>query len=158
MYLSPSYVEVSIKYYLGMGIKYGAGPLVQTGSLGEFVAGHRCSDFELRAVHVSGGRPKASKDTFDKYLAYGKFVVLLFTGSEYTVPTIVEGITEVWHIADGSHGKMVDELPARHCLGKSSFVHETGVVVVRPDLFVGWAGRAEGVSEYFEKLAGMYLS
>ncbi|PIG87636.1 monooxygenase [Aspergillus arachidicola] len=142
------YVEIIEKnagYITGMGVSYSSTtPLVVDSSYGDFVAGNRCPDLwvtKLPVISSQANTEELSPMRLYELFGYGKFKVL-FIGNEkpasFEQAIGLQQKAEIWHIHDQDHRltTLTHEFSAEWV--KSD---EGAVVVVRPDLYIGYVGK-----------------
>ncbi|GMF68352.1 unnamed protein product [Aspergillus oryzae] len=142
------YVEIIEKnagYITGMGVSYSSNtPLVVDSNYGDFVAGNRCPDLWVTKLPVRSSQTNAeelSRMRLYELFGYGKFKVL-FIGNEkpasFEQAIELQQKAEIWHIHDQDHRltTLTYEFGAEWV--KSD---EGAVVVVRPDLYIGYVGK-----------------
>jgi len=133
-------IEKSSANITGMGISYTAEtPLVVAGSVGDFVAGHRCPDFVL---DLKGGQQsKRFYETFE----YGKFVVLK---PPSVADTVFKQPVKVWDVATLEGGKFSITTDKKGEGFTTNFeLGKDVAIVIRPDLYIGYVGAH--LTEYF---------
>ncbi|KAK1146820.1 hypothetical protein N8T08_002581 [Aspergillus melleus] len=143
-------IERNAGYITGMGVFYPPGILVRESEFGEFVAGHRCPDLTVIALSDSHEVSAGEERRLYTLLQYGKFVVM-FLGDQAgsTSSAAVEKYQEVadfWNVrADDQRSESgIPEYQA------SWVENQSGVVVIRPDFYTGYAG--EKWADYLDAL------
>ncbi|PYI07914.1 monooxygenase [Aspergillus sclerotiicarbonarius CBS 121057] len=148
-------IERNAGYITGMGVAYSAAtPLVIDSSHGNFVAGKRCPDLWVTMLPETSYHPAANHPVqrrLYELFPYGKFKIL-FLGNEDPAAFDPQAIkwqnqVEVWYIHNQNQRL-------------STIIHEYGadwvdpdqgvVVVVRPDLYIGYVGK--DVTAYLESV------
>ncbi|KAL0260619.1 hypothetical protein SLS55_004309 [Diplodia seriata] len=150
-------IEKNANYITGMGVTYDNNTAVIQGEpAGIFVPGHRTPDVYLHADEndVEGTR-------LYKSYSYGKFLVLSLRGASWNPPSApwAEDWVETWDVS-GSTKPMPEAAQTfvrMRNVGVTSdepvdIGSEAGFVVVRPDMYTGYAGN--DVHGYFEKVFG----
>ncbi|KAE8390916.1 monooxygenase [Aspergillus alliaceus] len=142
------YVEIIEKnagYITGMGVSYSpTTPLVVDSSHGDFVAGDRCPDLwvaKLPATPSHAQVEEPSQVRLYELFGYGKFKVLVLGNEKpatFQQAVEVQQKVEVWHIHDQEHRRTTLPYEFRADWVKSD---EGAVVVVRPDLYIGYVGK-----------------
>ncbi|KAK8009350.1 hypothetical protein PG991_011901 [Apiospora marii] len=165
-------IERNAGYITGMGVAYdGMGsPLVIESERGIWKSGRRCPDLEVQ--FASPHFPGLTRDTYRLYEAarsfgYGRFLLLVIGHHSHAALTldwqfrsVANAVTLVW---PGAIPSLTDpNTPPRgggfHHPGEWSFVtdavgpDDSFVVVVRPDLYIGYVGDIEGLLSYMAKI------
>lgn len=133
-----------------MGITYTSEtPFVIPGQVGKFRAGFRCPDFE---ISQADGRINFFYNLFE----YGKFVVLVPSNFKFELDPRASPYVVAWKIfrEDLGEGFKVttdkeDVLTTRFNLGQRG----EEAIIIRPDLYVGYAG--VDANDYFK---GIFVS
>ena len=138
-----------------MGVSYdGLGSeLISESERGIWKAGKRCPDIYLS---------QSGSDTMRLYsmLSYGKFVVLAIGGPQGCHGHFTDVCTHLTLLPDASREKHANgyskEAPTEEKIFSSDVVtdDQTLVVVVRPDMYIGYVGDGEGWKEY---LASVFM-
>ena len=128
-----------------MGVSYSSTtPLVVDSSYGDFVAGNRCPDLWVTKLPERSSQTNAeefSRIRLYELFTYGRFKVL-FIGNEkpasFEQAIELQQKAEIWHIHDQGHRltTLTHEFSAEWV--KSN---EGAVVVVRPDMYIGYVGK-----------------
>ncbi|PLB49768.1 monooxygenase [Aspergillus steynii IBT 23096] len=143
-------IERNAGYITGMGVSYPSGTLVRESEFGEFVAGHRCPDLTVTALSDSHNVHTGEERRMYTLFQYGKFVVLFLGDQAGSVSATAlqkyQQVAEFWNIHADDKGidSEVPEYQARWVENQS------GVVVIRPDFYTGYAG--EKWEEYLDEL------
>ncbi|KAK7921486.1 FAD monooxygenase [Apiospora marii] len=164
-------IERNAGYITGMGVAYdGMGsPLVVESEQGIWKAGRRCPDLEVQ--FASPHFPGPTRDTYRLYetarsFGYGRFLLLVIGHHSHAAPTldwqfrsVANAVTLVW---PGAILSLTDPNKAPrggfHYPGEWSFVtdavgpDDSFMVVVRPDLYIGYVGDIEGLLSYMAKI------
>lgn len=123
-----------------MGVAYPEGTLVRESEVGEFVAGHRCPDLTVTALSDSLVARTGEERRLYTLFRYGKFVVL-FLGDQITSVSSAQlekyqEVADFWNIRADDKRSDAD-IPEY----QASWVgNQSGVVVIRPDFYTGYAG------------------
>ncbi|KAB8258126.1 FAD binding domain-containing protein [Aspergillus pseudonomiae] len=142
------YVEIIEKnagYITGMGVSYSSTtPLVVDSSYGDFTAGNRCPDLWVTKLPLGSSQANAeeqSQTRLYELFGYGRFKVL-FIGNEkpasFDQAIELQQKAEIWHIHNQDHRLTTLTHEFRAEWVKSD---EGAVVVVRPDLYIGYVGK-----------------
>ncbi|KAF6842779.1 FAD monooxygenase [Colletotrichum musicola] len=146
-----STIERNAGYITGMGVSYdGSGsPLIEESTHGIWKAGRRCPDVYL--VPSGQQEPKRLYEVLAGQ--YGKHVVLKI-GGDSTTPASADGVARVFRVAPhNAEGRTtaadadVVEFSAEWAKEDDEFV-----VVVRPDMYIGYVGESEGWKTYLAYL------
>lgn len=126
-------VEKSAANITGMGITYAANsPAVIEGTVGDFVAGARCPDIEFLKAGVV-------KLRLYELLKYGDFVLIKSPCVKFERPSWLEGKLHIWDAEKHEDGWLLKTESGAKLFTNSAFA-EHSAVVIRPDLYVGFAG------------------
>ncbi|PYH87525.1 monooxygenase [Aspergillus ellipticus CBS 707.79] len=138
-------IEKNAGYITGMGVAYPpTTPLVHDSKHGDFTAGHRCPDVWVTELPATSHHPtldEPARRRLYELFGYGKFKVL-FIGKQDPAAFEAQAIewqqqVEVWHIHSQNErlSTLIHEYSADWVTPD-----EEAVVVVRPDLYVGYVG------------------
>ncbi|CAG8951006.1 hypothetical protein HYFRA_00006403 [Hymenoscyphus fraxineus] len=138
-------VEASANNITGMGITYAPNvPTVIEGTVGDFVAGARSPDIDF----VKAGVVKLR---LYELLKYGDFVVIKspeIKFDTYSAPSWLSGKLQVWNIEKHGDGWAVTTESGARLITNAPFA-ENSAVVIRPDMYTGFAGQDPSV--YFQQ-------
>ncbi|KAI0894343.1 FAD binding domain-containing protein [Annulohypoxylon nitens] len=150
-----STIEKNAGYITGMGVSYDGvrSELIAESKQGIWKAGKRCPDIWLA--------PIGSKETIRLYsiVSYGKYLVI-FLG-EQNVQALFGNIcthfilrpsdgtrTEIKGYANGSNSEASISIFSSDAVA----TEDNFVVVVRPDMYIGYVGEGDGWEEYLEQV------
>ncbi|KAM5356539.1 hypothetical protein ACJ41O_003185 [Fusarium nematophilum] len=144
-----STIQRNAAFITGMGVSYREfpTPLVQGSELGIWEPGYRCPDVELTTSSGEGTRLYSS-------VSYGNFLVIsvgkhpdsLPSYSRVSLYTVLsQGTTNGHHV---QRGEIKEKVFTADWIGES----KPYVVVVRPDMYVGYVGEEEGGGKYLDEI------
>ncbi|KAK0661774.1 Aromatic hydroxylase fmpF [Lasiodiplodia hormozganensis] len=145
-------IEKNANYITGMGVTYESNTSVIQGEpAGIFIPGHRTPDIFLHASeNDEGQRLYAAR-------SYGKFLVLSLRGASWNPPSAPWAHwVETWDVSGSAEPKpeVAQKFSKMTNVGvtndKPVEIGEADFVVVRPDMYTGYAGN--DVRGYFEKV------
>ncbi|KAF9878656.1 FAD binding domain-containing protein [Colletotrichum karsti] len=150
-----STIEKNAGYITGMGVSYdGTGsPLVQGSTQGIWTPGRRCPD-----VYLTPSSEQEPKRLYDLLAGkYGKHVVLKIGRQETDGPAPADGLKDVarfFRVTPHNAETRTTSIEDSSSLFSAEWVgsDDEFVVVVRPDMYIGYAGQGEGWKEYLSYL------
>lgn len=163
-------IEKNAGYVTGMGVAYdGLGsPLVVESERGIWKAGRRCPDVEMQFCGPDD--PELARDSFRLYQAvrvfgYGHFLLLVIGNQSHAAPALEHqfggevaiAVTLVWPGAIPSLTVSSEQggfLYPREWSFVTDAVgpHDSFMVVVRPDLYIGYVGDKDGLLDYMANI------
>ncbi|KAE8149944.1 monooxygenase [Aspergillus avenaceus] len=145
-------IERNAGYITGMGVSYPPGSrLVRESKHGDFIAGQRCPDLHVR--NLSEGKDNTQLERLYSIFKYGRFKIFIIGGKANVSSEVTQrfsDVAEFWHVHNipCAIGSGLPEYFAEWVQGD-----EDTVVVIRPDLYVGYAG-----AEWQDYLDGVFDS